>query len=209
MLFEVLEAASRSDLKSDLLQELERQKRQLATFHSNPEISEVALYAVLDEIENASNGVFNMTGKFGQHLRENEWLMGIKQRTGIPGGACEFDLPSYHHWLHQDASLRRNYLMTCLTPLLPIRDGLAIILKLLRESGKMYHYIAKQGAFQQMQCGRVAQMLCIRLNEDLPCVPEVSANKYMLNIRFIVADYAAKSALYNEDVEFNLTFYSL
>jgi len=209
VLFEVLEVANRSDLKSDLLQELERQKRQLAAFHNNPEISETALDTVLDAIESASNSVFNMSGKFGQNLRENEWLMSIKQRTGIPGGTCKFDLPSYHHWLNQDAALRRHYLMSSLTPLLPIRDGLAIILKLLRESGKMHHYIAKNGAFQQMQCGRVAQMLRVSLDKALPCVPEISANKYMLNIRFIAADYVAKSALYNADVKFNLTFCSL
>ncbi|BBJ23698.1 cell division protein ZapD [Candidatus Nitrotoga sp. AM1P] len=209
VLFEVLEVASRSDLKSDLLQELERQKRQLSALHNNPEISELALDAVLDEIEIASSGVLNMSGKVGQHLRENEWLMGIKQRAGIPGGTCEFDLPSYHHWLHQDALLRRNYLKTWLTPMLPIRDGLALILKLLRESGKAYHYIAQQGNFQQMQCGRVAQMLRVSLDKTLPCVPEVGANKYMLNIRFIAADYVAKSALYDQDVAFNLTFCSL
>ncbi len=209
VLFEVLEVASRADLKSDLLQELERQKRQLSALHNNPEVSELALDTVLDEIESASSGVLNMSGKLGQHLRENEWLMGIKQRTGIPGGTCEFDLPSYHHWLHQDAMLRRNYLTTWLNPMLPICDGLALILKLLRESGKTHHYIAQQGNFQQMQCGRVAQMLRVSLDKALPCVPEVSANKYMLNIRFIAADYLAKSALYDQDVPFNLTFCSL
>ncbi|MCE9550091.1 MAG: cell division protein ZapD [Betaproteobacteria bacterium] len=209
VLFEVLEVASRSDLKSELLQELERQKKQLSALHNNPEISEQALDSVLDEIESASSGVLLMSGKVGQHLRENEWLMGIKQRACIPGGTCEFDLPSYHHWLHQDAMLRRNYLMACLTPMLPIRDALAIILKLLRESGKAYHYIAQQGNFQQMPSGRVAQMLRISLDKSLPCVPEVGANKYMLNIRFIAADYVAKSALYNQPVAFNLTFCSL
>jgi cell division protein ZapD len=111
VLFEILEVASRSDLKSELLQELERQKRQLSALRNNPEISEQALDTVLDEIESASSGVLNMGGKVGQHLRENEWLMSIKQRAGIPGGTCEFDLPSYHHWLQQDAMLRRNYLM--------------------------------------------------------------------------------------------------
>ena len=60
-----------------------------------------------------------------------------------------------------------------------------------------------------MQCGRVAQMLRVSLDKTLPCVPEISANKYMLNIRFIAADYVAKSALYNADVKFNLTFCSL
>ncbi len=208
-LFEILEVASRADLKSDMLQDLERQKRLLSALRDNPEISEVALDAVLDKIETASSGVFAISGKVGQHLRDNEWLMGIKQRACIPGGTCEFDLPSFHHWLHQDATLRRQYLNSCLAPMLPICDGLAIILKLLRESGKAYYFTAQQGSFQQMQGGRVAQMLRVSLDSALPCVPEVSANKYVLNIRFVAADYAAKSTLYAKDVQFNLTFCSL
>jgi len=209
VLFEILEVASRSDLKSDLLQELERQKRQLSILHNNPEISEEALNEVLNEIENASNGLFGMSGKIGQHLRENEWLMSIKQRTCIPGGTCEFDLPSYHYWLHQDAMLRRNYLNAWLAPLLSISDSLDIILKLMRESGKTHHFTAHQGSFQQMQGGRVAQLLRLSLDNKLPCIPEVSANKYVLNIRFITNNYAAKSTLYEQDVSFNLTFCSL
>ena len=93
-LFEILEVASRADLKSDLLQELERQKQVLLSFRNNPEISEEVLNQVIAEIEQASAALFSMTGKIGQYLRENEWLMSIKQRTGIPGGVCEFDLPS-------------------------------------------------------------------------------------------------------------------
>ena len=208
-LFEILEIASRADLKSELLQELERQKRQLSALPNNQGISEEALDAVIGEIENASNNLFSINGKIGQHLRENEWLMGIKQRACIPGGTCEFDLPSYHYWLHQDATLRRNYLNAWLAPMLPIRDALDIILKLLRESGKVHHFVAKQGSFQQMQGGRVAQMLRISLDSALPCIPEVSANKYVLNIRFVAANYAAKSALYDQDVGFDLTFCSL
>ena len=209
LLFEIIEVASRADLKSDLLQELERQKRMLSALRNNPGISEDALEAVLDEIESASNGVLEISGKVGQHLRENEWLMGIKQRTGIPGGSCEFDLPSYHYWLHQDATLRRDCFDEWLAPMLPIRNGLAIILKLLRESGKVHHFIAHQGSFQQVQGGRVAQMLRINLDAALPCIPEVSANKYVLNIRFVAANYAAKSVLYEQDVAFDLTFCSL
>lgn len=208
-LFDIVEVASRADLKSDLLQELERQKRILSALHNNPGISEEALDAILGEIESASNSVFDISGKVGQHLRENEWLMGIKQRTSIPGGTCEFDLPSYHYWLHQDATLRRDCLNEWLAPMLPIRDGLSIILKLLRESGKVHHFIAQQGSFQQVQGGRVAQMLRISLGAALPCIPEVSANKYVLNIRFVAANYASKSVLYEQDVAFNLTFCSL
>jgi cell division protein ZapD len=209
VLLEIMEVASRADLKSDLLQELERQKRQLASLHNNPGISEKALDEVLAEIENASDSLFSLSGKIGQHLRENEWLMGIKQRACIPGGTCEFDLPSYHYWLHQDAALRRNYLNTWLAPMLPISEALNIILRLLRESGKEHHFIAQQGSFQQMQGGRVAQLLRITLAPSLPCIPEVSANKYVLNIRFIASNYAAKSSLFDQDVAFNLTFCAL
>jgi len=209
VLFEILEVAGRADLKADLLQEMERQKRLLSGLRNNPEISEDALDAVLDEIEHANDELLAISGKVGQHLRDNEWLMSIKQRACIPGGTCEFDLPSYHYWLQQDVTLRRNYLKAWLGPLLPIREGLTIVLKLLRESGKTHRYTAQHGNFQQMQGGRMAQMLRISLDDKLPCIPEISANKYALNIRFIAANYAARSTLFDQDVPFDLTFCSL
>ncbi|MBI5919911.1 MAG: cell division protein ZapD [Nitrosomonadales bacterium] len=208
VLFEIMEVTARADLKSDLLQELERQKRVLMALHNNPEISEEALDSVLAEIELASSTLFATSGKLGQHLRENEWLMSIKQRACIPGGVCEFDLPSYHYWLHREPEIRRVALNGWLAPMLPIRDALRIVLRLLRESGKSYKFVAHLGSFQQMQGGRVAQLLRVRLDENLVCIPEVSANKYALNIRFVAADYAAKSVLVEGDVAFDLIFCS-
>lgn len=209
VLFEILEVACRADLKSDLLQELERQKKVLNGLHNNPEISEDALDTLIADIESTSIGLLKMGGKIGQHLRDDEWLMGIKQRAVIPGGVCEFDLPSYHYWQHQSSELRRQALDAWIGPMLPLRDGIAILLKLLRESGRTHHFTAFHGSFQQMQGGRVAQMLRISLDAELPCIPEISANKYALNIRFVEAKYTAKSTLYDQDVAFDLTFCSL
>ena len=206
VLFEIIEVTTRGELKSDLLQELERQKRILAALRNNPEISEDALETMLGEIDTVSSQLLALSGKIGQHIRDNEWLMLIKQRACIPGGMCEFDLPSYHYWQHQDAGVRRKHLESWLTPLRPIHDSLKILLKLLRENCKTYQFTAHQGSFQQMQGGRVAQMLCVTLDKNLPCIPEISANKYALNIRFVTADYTAKSTLYDQDVEFKLVF---
>jgi len=208
VLFEILEVASRADLKSELLQELERQKKVLNALHNNPQIAEDALDAILNQIEDDSTRLLEMSGKIGQHLRDDEWLMGIKQRACIPGGVCEFDLPSYHYWQHQSAEVRRADLGNWITPLLPLRNGISILLKLMRESGKLHHFVAHQGTFQQMQGGRVAQLLRVSLDQTLPCVPEVSANKYALNIRFVAANFTAKTTLYEQDVEFDLTFCS-
>ncbi len=207
-LFEILEVISRADLKSDLLQELERQKRVLSNLRNNPAISEQALDAILREIEQASGLLLAMGGRIGQHLRENEWLMGIKQRALMPGGTCEFDLPSYHFWQAQDSNLRRENLRSFLAPLLPLHISLKIILRLLRENGKVFHFTAHQGTFQQTQGGRVVHMLRLRLSRGLACIPEVGANKYAINIRFIAANYEAKSTLFEREVPFELTFCS-
>ncbi|MDD4929027.1 MAG: cell division protein ZapD [Gallionella sp.] len=208
-LFEIHEVAARADLKSELLQELERQKRSLSNLHDNPAISEHALDSILNEIEQAMSALLAMTGKTGKFLRENEWLMGIKQRVSMPGGTCQFDLPSYHYWQKQPAASRRLDLEGWITPFFPLSTAIYILLRLLRENGRKLSFTARQGTFQQMQGGRVAQLLCVCLDTELACIPELSANKYAINIRFIVADYGAKSSLFRQDVPFELTFCSL
>lgn len=208
-LFEILDVTSRADMKSELLQELERQKQALEIMRRSPDISEGALNEVLGNIQAASQNMLNMTGKIGEHMRENEWLMSIKQRMGIPGGVCEFDLPSYHYWLHLNPELRRSDLNEWLAPLLPLEDGFSIVLHLLRNSGKTLLHTAYRGVYQQMGSGRVAHMLCLKVKESLPCVPEISANKYALNIRFVITGSRQKTKIYEDDVEFELTFCNL
>lgn len=208
-IFEILEVASRGDLKSDLLQELDRQRVFLEALRDNPAISEEKLGEVLSEISVAFSALIASSGKTGQHLRENEWLMAIKQRSAIPGGVCEFDAPSYHQWLHHEPDSRRADLNTWLTPMSPILDALRIVLRVLRESGKSVPLVAYRGVFQQMPTERLAQMLRLVLSHDLPCVPEISANKYALNIRFILPGSVQRTRLYEQDINFELIYCNL
>jgi cell division protein ZapD len=208
-LFEILDVTSRADLKSDLLQELERQRSLLEGLRKNPEISEEALNHVLNDIKVTFRDLLNIPGRIGGHLRDNEWLMGIKQRMSILGGACEFDLPSYHYWLSVAPEMRHHDFNEWITPLLPIRSGFNTILKLLRNSGRTFHYTAYQGLFQQTDSGLLAQMLRLKIDKEFPCVPEISANKYALNIRFIPFGSDQKINVYEEDIDFELTYCNL
>lgn len=208
-LFEILDVAGRADLKVDLVQELERQRQILLAFRDNPQISEEALSGALYEIEHASSALLAMAGRIGQYLRESEWLMAIRSRAAIPGGVCEFDLPSYHFWLNRESDKRRHDLQTWLNPMLPIRDGLTIILRLLRESGRPEAQTATRGSYQIMMTGRHAQLVRVRLQRDTHVVPEISANKYAFNIRFVAPDIAARPRQAETDVPFELTFCSL
>jgi cell division protein ZapD len=96
-----------------------------------------------------------------------------------------------------------------ITPLLPIRSGFNTILKLLRNSGRTFHYTAYQGLFQQTDSGLLAQMLRLKIDKEFPCVPEISANKYALNIRFIPFGSDQKINVYEEDIDFELTYCNL
>ena len=209
-LFDVSDVAARADLKTDVLQELERQKQMLAPLRSNPQIDQDALRALLSEIDVVSGQLLAQAGKSGLHLRENEWLMAIKQRSSIPGGVCEFDLPAYHYWLQQDPAARRNDLANWIEPFEPIHAAVAIVLRLLRENGRVSRHIAYRGVFQLMlTTTRVAQLLRLTLAKDTPCVPEISANKYALNIRFLGVAGMDRGAVFDRDVEFELMFCNL
>ena len=209
-IFEILEVAGRADLKMDLIQELERQRQTLLSYRNNPDISEEALSGALYEIEQSSAALLSMTGKMGQYLRDNDWLMGIKSRAAIPGGVCEFDLPSYHWWLHRPAEVRREAIEGWVKPMLPLRDAAAIVLRLLRSSGHAKPHVAVNGQFQLNLGGSAAQMVRVSLDVDEQAVPEVSANKYFLNIRFTkppAGEIKARGC--ERDINFDLTFCNL
>ena len=209
-LFEILEVAGRADLKMDLIQELERQRQALLAYRNNPDISEEALSGALYEIEQSSAALLGMTGKIGQYLRDNDWLMSIRSRAAIPGGVCEFDLPSYHWWLHRPPEVRREALEGWIKPLFPLRDAAAIVLRLLRSSGRPKNHMATNGQFQLNLGGTAAQMVRVLIEAEEQAVPEVSANKYFLNIRFTkppAGEIKARGC--ERDVPFDLSFCNL
>ena len=203
-IFEMLEVAGRADLKSDLLQELERQKQTLLGFKSNPNVASERLDEVLSDVDRSLTALMNSQGKTGQNIRDNEWLMSIRGRTIIPGGACEFDLPSYYAWQHRSPQQRFNDISGWFAPLVPLFDAIGVVLRLLRESGRSTKTIAQAGSYQQMLQGKVYQMLRLGIDEDLGAIPEMSANKYMLWVRFTSQDGDMKPKAFENDVPFEL-----
>ncbi len=204
-IFEMLEVAGRADLKSDLLHELERQKQTLLGFKSNPNVQAERLDAVLSEVDRASSALIAAQGKTGQNVRENEWLMSIRGRTIIPGGACEFDLAVLLRLAAARAEQRRADISNWFAPLAPLFDAISIVLRLLRESGRPAKMIAQTGSFQQMLQGKVYQMLRLSIDESLGAIPEISANKYILWVRFTSQGGDLKPKAYENDVPFELT----
>jgi cell division protein ZapD len=107
-IFEIMDVGARADLKSDVLKDLDKQKAHLDAYRGNPAIAEGVLDEVIGQLDLCFQTLNGLPGKAGQSLTENDWLMSIRSRIGIPGGTCEFDLPAYYAWQFKPAAQRQQ-----------------------------------------------------------------------------------------------------
>jgi len=208
-IFEVMDVAARADLKSDVLKDLEKQKHVLTGYRGNPAIAEGVLDKVIRQVETCFEALNATSGKAGQALTENEWLMGIRSRVGIPGGTCEFDLPAYFAWQHRSADKRIRDLHRWSGTLAPLADSIHLLLKMLRDSGAPQKVVATGGQFQQnLPQGRTFQLLRLALDPELQIIPEISGNRLMVSIRLMQLDAEDKPHPIQTDGAFELALCS-
>ena len=185
-IFEIMDVAARADLKSDVLKDLEKQKHVLYGYKGNPAIAEAVLDQVIAEIEACFTALNGQSGKAGQSLTENEWLMSIRSRAGIPGGTCGFDLPAYYAWQHKSSQVRQQALHQWAGTLGHLAEAIYLLLRLLRESGLPQNVMADKGVYQQnLPTGRSYQLLRLRLDPLLNLVPEISGNRLVVSVRLM------------------------
>jgi cell division protein ZapD len=208
-IFEVMDVAARADLKADVMKDLDKQRTTLAGYRGNPNVSEEVLDDAIAKLDRSFHSLNTIPGKAGQSLTENEWLMSIRSRINIPGGTCEFDLPGYYAWQQRPAGERRADLERWAAALGPLAESLHMLMKLLRDSGAPQKVMAAGGQYQQnLPQGRTFQLLRLRIDDSLGLVPEISANRLMVSLRFMRQEQADRMQPYNEDVAFELTLCS-
>lgn len=205
-IFEIMDVASRADLKSDLLKDLERHRTQLGSYRGNPSISERVLDEVIGKIDHAFNGLNQLAGKAGHTLATNEWLMSVRSRISIPGGTCEFDLPAYYAWQQHEPARRRTDLLNWTSTLMPLAEALSVLLGLLRDTGAPHKVVAKAGQYQQsLPAGRSYSLLRLRLDGSDAVVPEISGHRLMVSVRLMRQDAEGRLKPSTDDSTLELT----
>ena len=172
---------------------------------SNPGVDEGRLIALLGEID-ARVGALHSAGPLTQPLRDHEFLNMIRNRTAIPGGTCEFDLPAYHFWLSQPDAMRREDLERWLGTLEPLRRAVRLILNLIRNSAGATDERASGGMFQRtLDAAAPCHLIRVMLADDARCFPEISGSKHRFTIRFLeLPDLNGRAAQSKDDVPFRL-----
>ena len=205
-LLKITNIFARSDIKSEILKELERHLVKLGGIRRQPGVNMEALGQVLDSLEQATRQIFRLDGQVGQRLRKNEFLKTIMQRSTIPGGNCAFDLPEFHYWLQQPAGVRQQQMHDWLQDLDPVRDAVTLLLSLTRNSNRSKAETAKQGFFQQsLDSQQPTQLIRVGISAELPLFAEVSGGKHRFTIRFMEPSETERPSQTQQDVAFDLT----
>jgi len=147
-ILEVLNVLDRPDLKTRLVKELSRFSAQLTRYTETPNVDHSKLNSVLLELNQTIEQLHNLQGRIAQGLRDNDFLISIRQHLTNPGGGCSFDAPAYHYWINQPASERIAQLKLWLDSLKTVQFSINLMLRLIRQSNSPQWRQATSGFYQ-------------------------------------------------------------
>lgn len=210
-ILELTALLERGDLKQELMKEVERQHAALSALAKHEDVDGSKLDLILSKQKHSLERLHKLDGKLGEHLKRNDFLIGIKQRTSIPGGSCDFDLPQLRYWLNRPHDDRSADLHNWAEPYLALDGVIELILKTLRDSASAMQVVAENGFYQQpLDTKQSTQLLRISVPVEVPMYPEVSAGKHRYSVRFMrVGTGDAPPTQVKENIEFLLSRCSL
>jgi cell division protein ZapD len=185
-LIDILAITTRSDVRSEVLKEIERHVAQLAGFEDRPGVDISRLRALVNNLVRLRTALGAAGAAYLQPLRDSEFLASIKHRSAIPGGTCEFDLPDYFFWLNQGAAERSKAFSEWLAMFRPLCDAVAEVLWLTRQNGVGRKETAVGGSFAiNFDRDAPLQLLRICLPAESGIYPEISGSHHRCSVRFL------------------------
>lgn len=205
-ILEILAIFGNTNLKSEVMKELERHATSLKPLAQNPEIDHRQLSSLLADIDARQDDLHRINGQVASELKSSEFLSGIRQRSAIPGGTCDFDLPALHYWLQQPAKTRTDDLYRWLGNFDAIGQSIQLILKLIRESTVMKPAVAEGGVYQKsMDPNLPCQLVRIALPSGASCYAELSGGRHRFTARFLqFSTVYQRASQTDKDVDFQL-----
>jgi len=205
-LLEINDLLSRSDLKAELIKELERHSLILTSLKNNPAVDENRLNRINNDISDLLIKLRDNAYQPGNQLKNDELVTSIKQRISIPGGTCSFDLPRFHYWLNQPGNIRKQDLIKWSTDLEPIENSIYIALDMIRNSTHPVKEKAETGFYQKpIDSTLSCQLIRVFLPSASSYYPEISGGKHRFTIRFMEESITdTRPVQTKNDVDFEL-----
>ncbi|MCH8866224.1 MAG: cell division protein ZapD [Proteobacteria bacterium] len=206
-LLEITAILARGDVRSEVHKEVDQQLGILQRYRSQPEVDSGRLDTLIRNLIESRNDVGGAGTQFLQPLKESDFLNAIKNRSTIPGGTCEFDLPEYSHWLRQPYSRRQQDLSIWISAIRPLCDAVTEVLWLIRESALPVDKLAINGMYKHnMQKDEHCRLLRINLINNSSLYPEISGSQHRFTVRFLEwSTIDSRAVQTGHDVPFQLS----
>ncbi|MGD2083840.1 MAG: cell division protein ZapD [Chromatiales bacterium] len=205
-ILDVVSIVGRTDLRSELLKELERQLGTLARLRRSPGVDLERLDHIVHQLTATREILHGHTGHLAQSLRRNDFLKTVHQRSPIPGGSCAFDLPQYHYWLERPHDRRLTDLQEWMRELDPLAQAVELLLQIVRGSGHSVQRTALEGFFQMsLDAQAPVHLVRVAVPSDLELFAEISGGKHRFSVRFMQPQGWERASPTDRDVPFNLT----
>lgn len=205
-LLDILAILTRGDVRSEVYKALDRQLAALQGYKDEPQVDAKRLDTLIRTLLESRREIDESGPQFLQSIKDSEFLNAIKHRSSIPGGACEFDLPVYSHWLRQPYERRQQDFAQWMGPVRPLCDAVVELLWLARETSHPVRKLAINGMYQyNVQKGSKCRLLRVSLPEGSPLYPEISGSQHRFTIRFLEwSSTERRAAQTGHDVSFQL-----
>lgn len=207
VLIQLVELSNRSDLRSEVMQELDRQITSLNRMSGLQNgVDHRMLGQAIEHLEALNRNLFAEPGKPGLSLMEDDLFKSLMQRSNLPGGATSFDLPGYHFWLEGSPERRALQINQWIRSFQPVRDAVDAVMNFIRTSALPTREESISGFYQKTLDHTLPyQMVRISLPRTALCYAEISGGRHRFTVRFMLKDDGGRPVQVPDEVSFHLT----
>ena len=204
-LCELYEILSRSDIKSELIREIETQNSYFEKIKEIPQADSSKLNSVLEKQNLLLKSIYNIESNYLDYLEHD-----ILFKTILKNCFTQLQPASIDFWLSRDILIRETQIDLWLEPLIFIKRSIDFILEVIRKSGRFEDRMAEKGFFiEKLDPKKNILLIRVTLTSDLYYYPQISVGKQRLTIMFMTKDDKNNLVPYQEDLNFILTTCSL
>ena len=204
-LCELYEILLRSDIKSELIREIETQNTYLQKIKEIPQADGSKLNSVLEKQNQLLKLIYAIEINYLDHLEHDIFF-----KTVLKNCFTQLQPASVDFWLSRDILNRETQIDRWLEPLMFIKRSIDFILEVIRKSGKFEDRMAEKGFFiEKLDPKKNILLIRVTLTSDLYYYPQISVGKQRLTIMFMTKDDKNNLVPHQEDLNFILTTCSL
>ena len=189
---------TRSEIKRDLISEIETQKVRYQEYIKLDGADKIKLNSIMEKQNAILKTLHDLEANYLNVLKNDELLQTIIKH--INTSCADLD-----YWLSRDHDFRKNQINLWLELIKPIENSIFFCLDLLRKSSETVEITAKDGMYLfKMDVEKKIRLLRVTMKTDNYFFPRISVGPQRATIAFMTIDDNNKIIRLNQDINFVL-----